>query len=181
MQTAELTFGRRAFLGAAAASQGKRSESYVFVSSGWRVGARLEWHDRFAGNHLWASSAHELRRLCLPSGSEACATSFRGALAIVRFSVQPATQRLRERLKLLDESEPGLAKGEFERSIALAQGSGSSIHAFDGPAGQWCVYRQDLFIDDQRVPFAVMFWKQAHAGIRLLDLMPGGEAWTVKR
>jgi hypothetical protein len=181
MELSGSILGRRAFLGAAAVRRGWRSESYVLVSSGWRVDARLEWHDRFEGGLLWASSAHELRRWCLPSTSEACATAFRGALAIARFYVQPASDRLRERLKLLDESEPGLALRESERSITLVHGSGSSVQAFGGSAGQWCVYRQDLFIDEQHAPFVVMLWKQSHAGIRLLDLMPGGEAWTVKR
>jgi hypothetical protein len=180
MATPELIFGRRAFLGAAI-RRGRRSERYVLVSSPFRVDARLEGYDRFVGNQLWAFSAHEVRRWCLPSGSEACATAFRGALAIARYSVQPASCHLRERLKLLDESEPGLAVGHVERSIPTVQGSGSSVQAFGGTVGQWCVYRQDLFLDDQRMPFAVMLWKQAHAGIRLLDLMPGGEAWTVKR
>lgn len=163
--------------------RGRRSESYVLVSSRWRVDVHLESRDRFAANHLWSFSAQEIRRWCLPPdpGSTACVSTFRGALAIAQFSVQPASGLLRERLKLLDESEPGLAVREFERSITLVQGSGSSVQVFGGVTGQWCVYRQDLFIDDQRAPFAVMLWKQAQAGIRLLDLMPGGEAWTIKR
>jgi len=170
-------FGRRAFLAAGAIPRATRSERYVLVSSSWRVEAHLEWHDRFEGSHVWAFGSHEMRGWRLNSDGNV----FRGALAIARFSVQPASGRLRERLRLLDESEPGLAPGALERSISLAQGSGSSVLAFSGAARQWCIYRQDLFIDDQHSPFAVMLWKQAHAGIRLLDLMPGGEAWTVKR
>jgi hypothetical protein len=181
MNPLRLSLGRRAFLAAGVICKGRRSESYVFVSTGWRVDAQVELHDRFDGRQLWALDAHQLWRWCLPSGQGPCATSFQGAFAIARFSVQPAAERLRERLKLLDESEPGLALREVERSIPLVRGSGSSVHAFHGAVRKWCVYRQDVFIDDQRAPFVVILWKQALESIRLLHLMPGGEAWTVKR
>jgi hypothetical protein len=73
----------------------------------------------------------------------------------------------------------------------LKNGVGSDLQAFgyepapkDEPFdqhGPWYLYRQDLFLEPQRAPFLVVYWKHALASIRVLNLIPGDQTWVEKK
>jgi len=74
----------------------------------------------------------------------------------------------------------------------LKRGVGSDLQAFGyEPApkdeasfdqhGPWYLYRQDLFLEPQRAPFLVVYWKHALASIRVLDLILGDQTWVEKK
>ena len=74
----------------------------------------------------------------------------------------------------------------------LKKGVGSDLQAFgyeQAPKdeslfdqhGPCYLYRQDLFLEPQRAPFLVVYWKHALASIRVLDLILGDQTWVEKK
>jgi hypothetical protein len=85
-------------------------------------------------------------------------------------------------------------RAPYERALALQGGLASDIQAFgyeakDGsPAASnaeshepWCLFRQDLYFDQQSQPFLVLHWKHTLSAIRVLDLIPGEHTRLIER
>jgi hypothetical protein len=55
----------------------------------------------------------------------------------------------------------------------------------DGPLsdrhGPWYLYRQDLYLEPQRAPFLILYWKHTLTSIRALDLIPGDQTSVEKK
>ena len=45
----------------------------------------------------------------------------------------------------------------------------------------WCLFRQDLYFDQQSEPFLVIHWKHTLSAIRVLDLVPGQDTRLAER
>ena len=129
--------------------------------------------------------------VCPPiSGASRCIDNFVGALTVVEFKVtrvadgKPASASIREIVTVVDQS-PGLPeRPPYSMSISLINGSGSDLQAFgydEGPlpaSGRaaereaaktaWRRYRQELYLDAGRQPFAVIEWHHTTARICIL-------------
>jgi len=197
---------RRRFLGGAAAfalisqAAAKDYEAYRFRTADAEIEMTIEFHDGYASHGFWFGDQISNRSYCLsPRGEEGrnCMAGFRGSLAIARYRVRPrshppAEPVLREYVRTIDHDTRLPDRPPFERSIALKKGLGSDLQAFgyevvperdavDVSRGPWYLFRQDLFLEPQRAPFLILYWKHALASIRVLDLIPGDQTWVEKK
>lgn len=201
-----MDLNRRRFLGGAAAfawispARAKDAEAYRFRTANAEIEMTIEFHDGYVSRGLWFGEQMSNRRYCLSADGEEgrnCVSAFRGSLAIARYRVRPRPHLemepvLREYVRTIDRDARLPDRPPFERSIALKKGVGSDLQAFgyepaqkDEPLfdqhGPWYLYRQDLFLEPQRAPFLVVYWKHALASIRVLDLIPGDQTWVEKK
>ncbi len=130
--------------------------------------------------------------LSVATGASGCIDSFVGALAVVSFAVtqagngKPAAVSIRELVTVVEQS-PGLpSRPPFGIRIKLVDGIGSDLQAFGYdesplPAGAraaereaskaaWRRYRQELYLDKDRQPFAVVDWLHTITHIRILSV-----------
>ena len=100
---------------------------------------------------------------------------FIGSYAVVHFSIKTAT-KLRERVKLIDQSDWLPPRPTFEKTVELKDGVGSDIQLF-GYHGQktkntaWRFFRQELFLDDDTTPFLILHWRHTVDEITLIDVI----------
>ncbi|MBI3279896.1 MAG: hypothetical protein HYZ57_08660 [Acidobacteria bacterium] len=197
---------RRRFLGGAAAfafgsaAVAKEEEAYRFRIADAEIEMTIEFHDGYASHGFWLGEQMSNRRYCLSAGGEEgrnCLAAFRGSLAIARYRVRPRSRRpahlaLREYVRTIDHDARLPDRPPFERTIVLKKGVASDLQAFgyeppseDEPLsdrhGPWYLYRQDLYLEPQRAPFLILYWKHASASIRVLDLIPGDQTWIEKK
>ncbi|MGD0776206.1 MAG: hypothetical protein ABSC05_25600 [Candidatus Solibacter sp.] len=141
--------------------------------------------------------------LSVEIGAPGCIENFVGALAAVKFMVTRArdhkspTASIREVVTVVDQS-PGLPeRPPFTTTVKLVSGLGSDLQVFgydESPLplakraaeraaakAAWRRYRQELFIDPDRQPFAVVWWRHTITGIRILrvDGNLGSDARTL--
>ena len=198
-----MDLNRRRFFGGAAAlalispAGAKDEEAYRFRTANTEIEMTIEFHDGYVSRGFWFGEQMSNRRYCLSAGGDEgrnCAAAFRGALAIARYRVRPrfhpaAEPVLREYVRTIDRDARLPDRPPFERSIVLKNGVGSDLQAFgyeQAPKdeslfdqhGPWYLYRQDLFLEPQRAPFLVLYWKHTLASIRVLDLIPGEQTWV---
>ena len=201
-----MELNRRRFLGGTAAfalispAAAKDEELYRFRTAHAEIEMTIEFHDRYASRGFWFGEQISNRRYCLSAdGYEGrnCVAAFRGSLAIARYRVRPrshptAEPVLLEHVRTIDRDARLPDRAPFVRSIVLKKGVGSDLQAFgyepeskDKPLfdqhGPWYLYRQDLFLEPQPAPFLLVYWKQALASIRVLDLIPGDQTWVEKK
>lgn len=140
------------------------------------------------------------RSFCLsPSGDENrnCLETFSGSIAIAyyHFRARPGSQipfSLRERVLTIDQDSRMNPRPPFERALAIQQEMASDIQAFgyrrdtltNGTGNSnakaiWCLLRQDLFLNDQAAPFAIVHWKHTPDFIQLVDVIPGDQTQIV--
>ena len=197
---------RRRFLGGAAAfasispAGAKDEEAYRFRTANAEIEMTIEFHDGYVSRGFWFGEQMSNRHYCLSAGGDEgrnCMAAFRGSLAIARYRVRPrsdlaADPVLREYVRTIDRDARLPDRPPFERSIVLKKGVGSDLQAFGyeqapkdessvAQHGPWYLYRQDLFLEPQRAPFLVVYWKHALASIRVLDLIPGDQTWVEKK
>jgi hypothetical protein len=178
-----------------------KQEVHRFRTADLNVEMTIEFHDGYtSGSGFWFREEVSSRRFCLSAKGEAggnCMSNFRGSLAIAKYTVrtrdrQDASPIMREHVRTIDHDARLDGRAPFERSIKLDRGIGSDVQAFgyEGPPGDearpemhgpWYLFRQDLFLESQRDPFLVVYWKHAMSSIRVLDLIPGDQTWAIKR
>jgi hypothetical protein len=165
----------------------------------------IKFHDGYtSGSGFWFREEVSSRRFCLSAKGEAegnCLSNFRGSLAIAKYTVRTrdrhdASPIMREHVRTIDHDARLDGRAPFERSIKLSikldRGVGSDVQAFgyeappgDEPRpethGPWYLFRQDLFLEPQRTPFLMVYWKHAMSSIRVLDLIPGDQTWAIKK
>ena len=128
--------------------------------------------------------------LSVATGASGCIDSFVGALAVVSFVVtradngKPAAASMREMVAVVEQS-PGLpSRPSFAMTIKLTDGIGTDLQAFGydesplpaaGRAAErevakaaWRRYRQELYLDKDRQPFAVVEWLHTTTCIRIV-------------
>src|SRR5688572_2966111 len=110
-----------------------------------------------------------------------CMERFVGAVATVRYTVKnrnarPAQKaRLREHVTLTAQSDGLPERPPFSKRIELVNGVGSDLQVFgydeaemkeserslmhQSGSTMWRLFRQELYIDDERNPFAIIEWK----------------------
>lgn len=196
---------RRRFVGGAAAfafrstAAAKEEQAYRFRTADAEIEMTIEFHDGYASRGFWFGEQMSHRRYCPSAGAEEgrnCLAAFRGSLAIARYRVRPRSHPpplvLRESVRTIDRDARLPDRPPFERAIVLKKGVGSDLQAFGyepGPEdkplsdrhGPWYLYRQDLYLEPQRGPFLILYWKHALSSIRVLDLIPGDQTWLEKK
>jgi hypothetical protein len=197
---------RRRFLGGAGAfallspAAAKNDEAYRFRTADAEIEMTIEFHDGYTSRGFWFGEQMSNRSFCLSAGGEQgrnCVPDFRGSLAIARYRVRhrsylAAEPVLREHVRTIDHDARLPDRPSFDRSIVLKKGVGSDLQAFgyetaladeqvSDQHGPWYLYRQDLYLEPQRAPFLVVYWKHALASIRILDLIPGDQTWVEKK
>jgi hypothetical protein len=147
-------------------------DSYGFATGKYTVDMRVRFPAPYEGTRLAVAN------------SSVCFDNFVGALAVVEFRVKPAAASMRELVTLVAQS-PGLPdRPPYTMTIPLPNGIGTDIQAFgydEGPAGAidraaereaakstWRMYRQELYLDEDTQPFAVIEWHHTTTRIRIL-------------
>jgi hypothetical protein len=128
--------------------------------------------------------------LAAETGASGCIESFVGALAVVRFTVTSAADHksafpsIREVVSVVDQSLGLPPRDPFTMTVKLVNGVGSDWQVFgydESPlppekrsaeravAGTtWRRYRQELFLDLDPQPFAVVWWHHTTTRIRIV-------------
>ncbi len=175
------------WLPAVAAGKTPREELYRVRTDGREIEIRIHFHDHYTGRGLLVRDSFTGRQFCLAGmdGDGHCAAGFHGSFAIAHYRVRgaPATT-LRERVRTLDRHHDAPARPLFERAITLISGTGSDVQAFGQPSPPpstarvpWLFYRQELFLENESQPFLLIYWKHSLEQIRVLDVIPGEQAW----
>jgi hypothetical protein len=167
--------------------------SYGFSTAKYSIDMRVSFPAPYEGKRLVAyRSTDPEKEVCLSteSGGSGCTENFVGALAFVAFEVKrvvdgrPAAASIREVVTLVGQS-PGMpGRPPFIMSIGLANGIGSDVQVFgydESPLppveraaerevakAAWRLYRQELYMDKDRQPFAVIEWLHTTTRIRIL-------------
>jgi hypothetical protein len=170
--------------------------TYGFATMQYKIEMRISFFDPYEGKRLaFYSSVDPTKRIC-PSfdGKPAtCIDRFVGAVAVVRYSVRlangdiPGSAVIREYVVVTAQS-PGVAeRAPFSMTILLVEGTGSDIQVFgydegllkhadrvrsrtQGKATWWRLYRQELYVDQESEPFAIVEWKHTLNRISVVDI-----------
>lgn len=147
-----------------------------------------------------STDPHKQDCLSIETGTSGCTEKFVGAVAVVLFTVnriadgKPAASSIRE-VVTVQEQSPGLPdRPPFAMSIKLINGVGSDLQAFgydetpaplfERPAQReaakaaWRRYRQELYIDKDREPFAIVDWLHTTTRIRIATIGPPSSSGT---
>jgi hypothetical protein len=155
----------------------------------------IEFYDRYSSKGFWFDERRTDHRYCFSADGEEghnCLTGFSGSIAVAHYRVRsrshsPNRVVLRERVRTIDRDSRLNDRPPYERILRLEDGLATDIQAFGyesdassyGTAGvpephePWCLFRQDLYLDGETVPFLVVHWKHALSAIRILDVIPG--------
>ena len=166
---------------------------YRFETPDYRIEMTVEAHPPYLGRRLaFYSLAQPGKELCYSGNgdSSSCIERFVGSVASVtyRFKSQRREARqaatFREVVEVLAQA-PGLSGREpYLREQPLVRGVGSDIQVFGYDESEveeqartalrsdwrrlWRVYRQKLFVNGDREPFAVIEWRHTLERIDLL-------------
>jgi hypothetical protein len=158
---------------------------YSFATAAYRIEMRVNSLAPYLGERLvFYSSADPDRPICPPvdgGTTGECLNQFVGAVALVKYTVKlanggkPDAAAIRERVTVTAQSPGLLERAPFVMTLPLIEGRGSDIQAFGydetplkGPdhardreqaKASWRLYRQELYIDEEKNPFAVVEWK----------------------
>jgi len=175
----------------------KNELKYSFVTRDYSIEMKIAFLDPYVGQRLaFSSGVDPAKELCFSAGdgrTGACIERFVGAAAVVRYSVKLANGRvpglasIRERVTVSGQS-PGLPqRAPFSMTEKLAQGIGSDLQVFgydEGPlkradriptrreaqAMWWRLCRQELYVDEEMKPFAIVEWKHTVKGISIVQI-----------
>jgi hypothetical protein len=168
---------------------------YGFSTAKYDIRMRVSFPAPYEAKRLSVyHAADPVKEDCLSVATDAsgCIDSFVGALAVVSFAVtqadngKPAAASIREMVAVVEQS-PGLpSRPPFAMTVKLTDGIGSDLQAFGYDEGHlpavgraaereaakaaWRRYRQELYLDKDRQPFAVIEWLHTITRIRILSV-----------
>ncbi len=196
-----VTLGRRSFLlagvaftgtaGLAAFGKTEPEKQLLFTTDDFAIRVNLEYYDDSPDRGLRFEDRVADRRFCLSmQGDENrnCIDNFKGSIAVVHYHISPlrrdlpASPKMREYVRSIDQSEHVPARPPFERVIEVQGGRASDIQVFGykeedrtksaQPDDAWCLLRQNLYLESKNEPFLVLHWKHTVGSIRMLDIIP---------
>jgi hypothetical protein len=166
---------------------------YRFETPDYQIEMTVEAHPPYLGRRLVFYSLTQPGKELCHSGSgdsRSCIERFVGAVASVTYRFKPQRREVRQAATFREVVEvlaqaPGMAGREpYLRKQPLVRGVGSDLQVFgydeSGVAeqvraaersewqGLWRVYRQELFVNGDREPFAVIEWKHTLERIEVL-------------
>jgi hypothetical protein len=193
------TLGRWLLLGLVLPSQlaaRQRDVTYGFVTKDYVIRMTVSFLDPYLGVPLvFYDTVDPRRKICPPIDGVAagtCIDRFMGTVAIVRYTVKllngdaPVLATIHEYVIVTAQS-PGLAeRPPFSMTQTLVEGVGSDIQAFgydESPLKQadrartrlqskttWRLYRQELSVDQEKKPFAIVEWKHTLDRISIVQI-----------
>lgn len=174
---------------------------YTFATPSCNIRLTVEFYDRYSSRGFWFEERKKNTHFCFSASGENgrnCLAGFTGSIAIARYRVQSRTHSpdallLREFVRTIDRDIRLEERPPYERTLQLQGGLASDIQAFgyevkDDSAATgteshepWCLFRQDLYFNQQNQPFLVVHWKHTLSAIRVLDLIPGADTRLIER
>jgi hypothetical protein len=170
----------------------ERKEVYRFDTADYRIEMTVAFYPPWLGRKLDFLNSEEPKQLCYSGNgdSRSCVERFVGAVASATYRFRPRRRNtpqaatFREVVTVLAQA-PGLAgRAPFKLEQPLAQGVGTDIQVFgydesevDEPKrealrsewrGYWRDYRQELFVNRDSEPFAVLEWKHTVQRIEVI-------------
>jgi hypothetical protein len=152
--------------------------------------------DPYVGQRLaFSSGVDPGKELCFSAGdgrTGPCIDRFVGAAAIVRYSVKlanggtPSLASIRERVTLAAQSSGLPQRAPFSMAQRLVNGIGSDLQVFGYDEGSlkkadrirtrnqaqtmWRLCRQELYIGEEKAPFAIVEWKHTLNRISIVQI-----------
>jgi hypothetical protein len=160
--------------------------TYSFATEHYVIEMAVSFLEPYRGRPLvFYSGLGPRKEVCYSGDGETlgkCPERFVGAVAIVRYSVRhwngkpPVRAAIREHVTIIAQSDDLPERSPFSKTQELVNGAASDIQVFGydeagmkksdlartrGHARQkaWRLYRQELYMDSEAKPFAIVEWK----------------------
>lgn len=169
------------------------AENYSFASNDLIVDMSIKHQRRYAGSPLTLYDANNrLIPACTAANDGSCPESFVGTAAFVQFNVRgpdgkPARKSaVREVVTLVAQSDDLPDRKQFTQTVPLVNGVASDVQIFgydekaipkegrplqrDRAKASWRRFRQELYLDGEPEPFAVLEWTHRTTDIRMTVL-----------
>jgi hypothetical protein len=170
---------------------------HTFVTRRHVIYMEVHFHESYLGKRLvFYDSGNPAKEICVvPSGaSVVCPNRFVGALATVTFTVKRAGGKsadravIREVVTVLAQSPELPPRPRFEKVQSATRGVIGDVQAFGYDEttipeeqrasernewlGLWTVYRQELYLNEDKIPFAVIQWRHTLERIEIVNIQP---------
>ena len=178
---------------AAAASEAQR---YTFTAGNHAITMEVRFGKPYMGTRLvFYDDKDPLKSICFTGNGEngACPGRFVGAAALVTFRVKAAGGKLRsetsirEHVTVTGQSPDLPPRPPFDKTQVVKEGTVNDLQAFgydeaDIPEAQrgaerrrskerlWRTCRQELYLNQETVPFAVINWRYTLDAIEIVDV-----------
>lgn len=167
--------------------------TYDFETADFRIEMAVQFLPPYQGQRLvFYSSALPNKELCYSGNGQpgACLERFVGSVALVTYRLKPTGRDVRPAASFREvvtvvAQAPGLpGRDKYQREQALVDGVGSDVQAFGYDESKveeralpavrtqwrsaWRTYRQEVFVNDDHQPFAVIEWKHTLSRIEVV-------------
>lgn len=180
--------------------------TYGFATRTYFIEMKVAFPQPYQGRRLvFYSSVEPQKELCYSGDGGTlgkCLERFVGAVAVVTFSVRrpdgrpPEEATIRELVTVTAQSPDLPKRPPFAKTVKLIDGIGSDIQVFGydrtpvKKAGRfrnggqpmrstWRLYRQQLYVDDDVRPFAIVEWKHSLDRISIVQIYAPPEPATL--
>lgn len=180
-----------------AASPREQDVKYGFATRDYSIEMKVAFYEPYAGRRLaFSSSIDAQKEFCYSADggiTDKCMERFVGALAVVTYVVRlanggtPRPVTIREFVTVLAQSPELPARAPFSMTQRLVAGVGSDIQVFgydenplrhavraltrrQAQALWWRLCRQELYVDDDTKPFAILEWKYTLGRVSIIQI-----------
>jgi hypothetical protein len=186
------------WLGMAPIGGPEREVVYRFDTADYRIEMTVGFYPPYLGRRLSFHNSTEPDKEQCYSGNGAsgsCVAQFVGAVAVVTYRFQPRrgvapAATFRENVTVVAQSAGLAVRAAYRREQQLVRGVGSDIQSFGYDEAEvaqparaatrtewrrlWRVYHQELFVNSDSEPFAVVEWKHTVDRIELIRTVGSG-------
>jgi hypothetical protein len=170
-------------------------QSHTFTIRDYLIHMEVRFHEQYLGKRLvFYDSANPTKEICVvPAGTSVfCPNRFVGAVVTVTFAVKRPSGKsvnraaIREVVTVLSQSSGLSHRPVLEKTQAATRGVISDLQVFgydetEIPEGQrarerqewlrlWRICRQELYLNDDKDPFAVIQWRYTLERIEIVDI-----------
>jgi hypothetical protein len=175
------------------------SERHMFTAGEHIVTMDVRFGKPYVGTRLvFYDDKDPLKPICFTGNGEngACPTRFVGAVAMVTFTVKRAASTLgrktsiREHVTVMAQSPDLPPRPPFDRTQVISKGSVNDLQAFGYDESDiaerereaereksrerlWRLCRQELYLNGETVPFAVIHWRYTIDSVEILQVQSG--------
>lgn len=175
-----------------------KPQRYTFASGEYIIVMDVSFADPYLGTRLVFRDEKSRQEICLAGNGNRgiCPDRFVGTVATVTFTIARAGRKLRgkasirEHVTVTGQSADLPPRPPVDKTQVLKSGAINDLQAFgydedDIPANEreavrtkakqrlWRVCRQDLFLNNERAPFATIFWRYTLNAIEILSVEGG--------